>query len=56
MKTITLDYVIMIKTVLPRKEHAAVASALINYAVQNKKQVYILSPDLRDTFGSISQL
>jgi hypothetical protein len=34
-------------------EHEAVAKALINDAVEKKKQLYILSLDLRDAFGSI---
>jgi hypothetical protein len=33
-------------------EHIAVANAIINDAVE-KKQLYILSLDLRDAFGSI---
>jgi hypothetical protein len=35
-------------------EHIAVANAIINDAVEKKKQLYILSLDLRDAFGSIS--
>jgi hypothetical protein len=34
-------------------EHTAVANAIINDAVKKKKQLYILSSDLRDAFGSI---
>jgi hypothetical protein len=34
-------------------EHTAVANAIINDAVERKKQLYILSLDLRDDFGSI---
>jgi hypothetical protein len=34
-------------------EHTAVANAIINDAVEKKKQLYILSLDLRDAFGSI---
>jgi hypothetical protein len=34
-------------------EHAAMANAIINDAVEKKKQLYILSLDLRDAFGSI---
>jgi hypothetical protein len=34
-------------------EHAAIAKAIINDAVENKKQLYIVSLDLRDAFGSI---
>jgi hypothetical protein len=34
-------------------EYAAVANAIINDAVEKKKQPYILSLDLRDAFGSI---
>jgi hypothetical protein len=34
-------------------EHTAVANAIINDAVEKKKQLCILSLDLRDAFGSI---
>jgi threonine dehydratase len=34
-------------------EHAAVANAIINDAVEKKKQLCILSLDLRDAFRSI---
>jgi hypothetical protein len=34
-------------------EHAAVANAIINDAAEKRKQIYILSLDLRDAFGSI---
>jgi hypothetical protein len=34
-------------------EYAAIANAIINDAVEKKKQLYILSLDLRDAFGSI---
>jgi hypothetical protein len=34
-------------------EHAALANAIINDAVEKKKQLYILSLDLKDAFGSI---
>jgi hypothetical protein len=34
-------------------EHTAVVNAIINDAVEKKKQLYILSLDLRDTFESI---
>jgi hypothetical protein len=34
-------------------EHTAVANAIINDAVEKKEQLYILSLDLRDAFGSI---
>jgi hypothetical protein len=34
-------------------EHTAVANAIINDAVERKKQLYILSLELRDAFGSI---
>jgi hypothetical protein len=34
-------------------EHAAVANAIINDAVEKKKQLYLLALDLRDAFGSI---
>jgi hypothetical protein len=34
-------------------EHAAVVNALINDVVQKKLPIYILSLDLRDTFGSV---
>jgi hypothetical protein len=34
-------------------EHIANANAIINDAVEKKKQLYILSLDLRDAFGSI---
>jgi hypothetical protein len=34
-------------------EHTAVANAIINDAIEKKKQLYILSLDLRDAFGSI---
>jgi hypothetical protein len=36
-----------------RVEHAAVANAIINDAVEKKEQLYILSLDLRDAFESI---
>jgi hypothetical protein len=34
-------------------EHAAVANAIINDAVEKKRQLYILSLDLRDAFVNI---
>jgi hypothetical protein len=34
-------------------EHTAIANAIINNAVEKKKQLYILSLHLRDAFGSI---
>jgi hypothetical protein len=34
-------------------EHAAMANAIINDAVEKKRQLYILALDLRDAFGSI---
>jgi hypothetical protein len=34
-------------------EHATVANAIINDAIEKKKQLYILSLALRDTVGSI---
>jgi hypothetical protein len=34
-------------------EHVAIAKAIMNDAVEKKKQLYILSLDLRDAFGSI---
>jgi hypothetical protein len=34
-------------------EHTAIANAIINDAVERKKQLNILSLDLRDAFGSI---
>jgi hypothetical protein len=34
-------------------EHAIIANVLINDAVVNKKELFILSLDLRDVFGNV---